>query len=283
MHFPFKNLISTSQLKSLLVSVGVGAFLMFSAQAKEIPMDTPLPDNFVPNIEEGQKLAQICSACHGALGDGILREKDGTPRMKDGKPLELGDNYPSLAGQHASYTIAQLRAFQMTYMDPERAKKNNLYRADVSMQPYVTAPMVGGKIIDSESAAHIAAFFEAQKPRSASEPTKPSTEFEERIDYLYKGGDLARNIPSCASCHSPTGQGNGPAVYPHLAGQHAKYTEKQLHDFKNSRDEDAPRYNDNERMMRDIAERLSDSEIKGLAHYIENMDTPKITIQDTRK
>ena len=82
---------------------------------------------------------------------------------------------------------------------------------------------------------------------------------------LWRKGDPDKGIPACAGCHGPAGAGI-PAQYPRLAGQHAEYTETQL---KNFRAEE--RSNDPERMMRTIADKLSDKQIKALADYIAGL------------
>ena len=264
-----------------LLGIGLSTLLLSSVQAKEIPLDNPLPANFVPSAEIGLELARTtCGTCHGLQGDGVIRDTEGNPRLnKAGEPMSMGPTFPRLAGQHPEYILQQLRSLQISHMDPERAKKEGIYRVEVQMMPYVSMPMMGGKMLDSEMAAHIAAWFSSQKPVLADAAKTPSNEFETRIDYLYRGGDVNRNIPACSSCHSPSGMGNGPAKYPMIAGQYAQYTEKQLFAFKNSRAEKAVRSNDPERMMRDIAERLTDEEIKGLAKYIETLQIKRPTIR----
>jgi cytochrome c553 len=87
-----------------------------------------------------------------------------------------------------------------------------------------------------------------------------------RGEQIYFGGDLNKRIPACAACHSPSGSGNGPAAYPAVAGQNYEYLVNQLENFKN-----AKRTNDPAGMMRDIAERMSDTEIDAVATYIKYM------------
>lgn len=62
---------------------------------------------------------------------------------------------------------------------------------------------------------------------------------------------------ACAACHGPAGVGGG--VNPALAGQGAKYTAKQLHDFKSGR-----RVNG---IMQGMAMGLSDQDIADIAAY----------------
>lgn len=87
-----------------------------------------------------------------------------------------------------------------------------------------------------------------------------------RGEQIYFGGDMNKRIPACAACHSPSGSGNGPAAYPAVAGQNYEYLVNQLENFKN-----AKRTNDPAGMMRDIAERMSDTEIKAVSTYIKYM------------
>ena len=64
----------------------------------------------------------------------------------------------------------------------------------------------------------------------------------------------------CKYCHGSEGEGSN-AIYPRLAGQHEKYIVKQLTDFREKR-----------RMgtMNEMAEKLTDEEIKGLAGYFSS-------------
>lgn len=87
-----------------------------------------------------------------------------------------------------------------------------------------------------------------------------------RGEQIYYGGDMKKNIPACAACHSPSGSGNGPAAYPALVGQNYEYIVNQLENFK-----DYKRTNDPAGMMRDIAERMSDTEIQAVATFIKYM------------
>lgn len=68
-------------------------------------------------------------------------------------------------------------------------------------------------------------------------------------------------MPACAACHGPAGAGL-PAQYPALAGQFSEYTEAQLKAFR-----DEVRANDPNKMMRMIAIKMTDPEIKAVADY----------------
>ncbi len=62
----------------------------------------------------------------------------------------------------------------------------------------------------------------------------------------------------CAGCHGADGNSVVP-TYPKLAGQHAKYLEKQLKDFRDGFRKDA--------VMQNFAKNLSDQDVAELAKY----------------
>ena len=68
-------------------------------------------------------------------------------------------------------------------------------------------------------------------------------------------------MPACAGCHGATGKGL-PAQYPLLGGQWSEYTEAQMIAWRSG-----ARANDPNSMMRTIAARLSDREIKAVSDY----------------
>src|SRR3954469_428166 len=107
--------------------------------------------------------------------------------------------------------------------------------------------------------ADLAVFFSTQTPSGLE--ADPS--YWKGGEALYKSGDVSRQIPACAACHGPAGQGNPAAGYPALRAQHAVYTVKQLQDYltKNRyRDPSDPskvHSTRNSAMMTTIAARLS--------------------------
>ena len=114
----------------------------------------------------------------------------------------------------------------------------------------------------------IAAFYDAQ-PRTGgtAEPDKVSLGRK-----VYLGGIAERQVPACSGCHSPTGNGNGPAGYPALAGQHADYVAAQLKMFRKGYEDPAGRTNGGEaKIMRTTAFRMSDMEIEAVASYIAGL------------
>ncbi len=155
---------------------------------------------------------------------------------------------PVLAGQHADYTLKQLLN----------------YRPQDGKPPERPNAVMGGMVenLSAGELRNLAAYFEAQKrkPRAARDP-----ELARLGQMIYRGGITARNVAACTSCHGPNG-GGIPAQFPLLAGQFAEYTAAQLRAFRAGE-----RANDPNRMMRAVAEKLSDREIAAVAEYIAGL------------
>jgi cytochrome c553 len=85
-------------------------------------------------------------------------------------------------------------------------------------------------------------------------------------------GDEERGIRACEICHADAGVGIPPS-FPYLAGQDAAYTERQLRSWKQG-----ARRNDPLEVMAEIARRLSDQEMRALAHYFARVRPPPSTV-----
>lgn len=152
-------------------------------------------------------------------------------------------DWPSLAGQGEGYLAKQITDFKTG------ARKDGT----------MTAMVAGLKDAD---VADVAAFFASNKIKAGT-ANKETLELGKK---LYRAGDASRGIAACASCHGPTGAGNPAAKFPALAGQHAKYTIKALKDFSLSK-----RTNDTASMMRGVAGKMKDSEMKAVAEFISGL------------
>jgi len=161
--------------------------------------------------------------------------------MADGNSVNV--IWPRLAGQQASYLVKQLRDFKSGK------------RTDPTMNAMVAS-------LTDEDMVNIAAFFESQKPNEAK--------FDEALiaqgQNIYRGGITETSVAACMGCHSPSGEGNGPAAYPGLNGQHPEYIAAQLQKFK-----DGSRNNDAGKMMRNVANRMSNAEINAVAAYVAGL------------
>ncbi|NTV12042.1 MAG: cytochrome c4 [Zoogloea sp.] len=151
---------------------------------------------------------------------------------------------PKLAGQHAEYLYKQLRNFKTEGANPpERAN-----------------PIMNGMAapLSDDDAKSLAAYFASQKQVPDAAKNKATIEVGQK---LWRAGDASRGIPACAGCHGPAGAGL-PAQFPRLAGQFSDYTEAQLKAFRAGE-----RANDSAKMMRTIALKMTDPQIKAVADY----------------
>jgi cytochrome c553 len=176
--------------------------------------------------EAGKSKSATCAACHGGDGNSI------------------NPQWPSIAGQHASYTADTLKSFK----DGTRS------------DPLMTAQAMG---LSDQDIEDLAAYFATQKITGRT----ANPDLAEAGENLYRGGNKDSNLTACIGCHGPAGRGNAPAGYPSLSGQHAAYTAKQLGAYQNkSRKSDG-----DTQIMRDVAARLTQDEINQLAAYIQGL------------
>lgn len=154
---------------------------------------------------------------------------------------------PKLAGQHAAYLYKQLKNFKAEGGKP--AERNN--------------PIMGGMVaaLTDQDMLNVAAFYAGQT-QIGEQAKVPAIEAAQK---LYRAGDAARGLPACAACHGPAGAGI-PAQYPRIGGQFAEYTEAQLEAFRSGE-----RANDPNRMMRAVAAKMSDAEIKAVSDYVAGL------------
>jgi cytochrome c553 len=151
--------------------------------------------------------------------------------------------WPKLAGQNAGYMVKQLQDFKAGA------------RENASMSP-MAAPLSEQDMVD------LAAYYSVQEVSVAeADPV-----LVEQGRQVYQGGNLATGVPACMACHSPNGAGNPGAKFPALAHQHAQYTNMQLQNFRAG-----ARANDGGEMMRNIAAKLSDNEMKAVASYVQGV------------
>lgn len=122
--------------------------------------------------------------------------------------------------------------------------------------------------MSDQDLSDIAAFYDAQsRTGGMTDPDKVALGRK-----VYLAGIAERQVPACSGCHSPTGNGNGPAGYPALGGQHADYIAAQLKMFRKGYEDPAGRTNGGEaKIMRTTAFRMSDREIEAVASYIAGL------------
>lgn len=155
---------------------------------------------------------------------------------------------PKLAGQHPEYLLKQMKNFK-----PADGKQPE--RANAIMNGMIAA-------YDEGQMRDLAAYFSAQTQKGETAKNRETIELGQK---LYRGGDQAKGLPACAACHGPAGAGI-PAQYPRIGGQFAEYTEAQLKGFR-----DGARANDPNKMMRMVALKMTDAEIRAVSDYIAGL------------
>lgn len=155
-------------------------------------------------------------------------------------------NWPKLAGQHTAYLERQISLIK------------NGSRPVPEMVGIVAA-------LSDQDIADIAAYYASQTTAAGlSDET-----FLAAGEQLYRAGIAEKDVPACMSCHGPAGKGNPLSGYPSLAGQHTVYSEKMLKGFRAGTvwgEDDS-----NSKTMTEIANRLTDNEIKAVASYIQGL------------
>ncbi len=152
-------------------------------------------------------------------------------------------SWPNLAGQHAEYIKRQLLDFRAGH------RKND------QMAPLAM-------VLSDQDIADLAVYYAAQEPRTGQ--TRPENLVTG--ERLYRAGDASKGLAACMACHGPTGIGNPAANYPRINAQHAAYTELQLKAFKAEE-----RTNDLNGIMRDVAGRMTNDNIKAVADYLQGL------------
>ncbi len=152
--------------------------------------------------------------------------------------------FPKLAGQSQTYTVKQLK--------------------DIKGGARPSPMMVGFAAgLSDQDMKDLAAFFSTQQVKSG---VVADADLVAKGKAIYSAGLQDKGVAACVACHAPAGVGNDLAGFPAVKGQHAVYVVGQLKAFR-----DGGRANDPSGMMRDIAGKMSDDEIKAVSAYIEVM------------
>lgn len=173
-----------------------------------------------------------CVACHMENGAG-----------------ESKAGFPRLAGLNADYQIKQLHDYREGQRD------------NPTVLPIVAA-------LSPQEITAVSRYLGSLRPPNNVVP--PPAEIERTLlelgRQLTERGNWDRDIPACDACHGPGGKGVG-AQFPALAAQHPRYLIGQINAWKfNSR------RNDPNGLMKAVADRLSDEEIRAVAAYYGSLN-----------
>lgn len=179
-----------------------------------------------PSVSATTLAQQVCSNCHGLTG------------------VAVSPNFPNLAGQVEAYVVAQLKEFKShSRQDPAGFE----YMWGLSRS--LTEDQITG----------LAAYYARQPAARQSVEGDPTRLAPGQS--IFSSGVADKGVPACASCHGDQGQGN--AIFPRIAGQHADYLVKQLIVFQ--RTDERPEGS----IMKTVAHELTGQNILDVAAYLQ--------------
>jgi cytochrome c553 len=214
-----------------LLALSVG--LPVLAQNSKASVAVAAPSSLKGNAQAGKAKAEDerCIECHGHDGNANDIE-DGVGNI--GK-------FPRLAGQKAAYIIKQFSEFRS-------GKRSNETMA------------IMAKTVADRDLLDIAAYFASQKLVAGdSQGANPLGQS------LFLAGDATRGILPCAGCHTGAAQEASPEN-PRIAGQHRRYLQKQLIEWRAGERRNSPGD-----VMNAVTRGLSDAEIDALANYVSSL------------
>lgn len=148
-------------------------------------------------------------------------------------------NFPTLAGQNGNYLLQEMQAYQ------SQQRSNDM----------MSAPLEG---LSEQNLVNIALFFAKQKTATG---TVGNPDLVQPGGKLYLQGKAG--VPPCGICHGANGQGR--PNFPRLAGQGVDYSIDQFAQYANGTRKSG------KQIMRTIAKRLTEAEVKALAEYMASL------------
>lgn len=200
----------------------------------------------------------VVVGCAAWLGAGVVRAADISPDMRDAaqkvavttcatchgpQGRSFNPKFPRLAGQSASYLVAQMKNF----------KSQTRGDADALGYMWGMAAPLSDDLIDA-----LAAYYSAQRPGNGESADPALIAHGKEI---YEQGVAAEGIPPCVSCHGPNAVGTDD--FPRLAGQHVQYLLKQLRSFQNNMR--------NVAVMHGVASGLQRAQMEAVATYLQSL------------
>lgn len=184
-------------------------------------------------VNDGRGVVWACSSCHGVDGQG-------------------GETIPRLAGLPSGYVVKQLEDYV------SGARQNE------SMALVASA-------LTSEEMTKLGDYYASLRAPSNAAPALGGD--LKRGEQLALEGDWSLDVPSCFSCHGPSGIGVAPG-FPPLAAQHPAYTAAQLAAWVGGQRDNAP-----VALMNHIASALDDDDRRAVADYLATLPPVSATGQ----
>jgi cytochrome c553 len=163
-------------------------------------------------------------------------------KLGEGQPTT---GVPRLAGLNAQYLNRQIASFK------DGTRKNRIMT------------MIASDLSDDEAKAIASYYADMTAPKS--ETATADAAMIAAGAKLAATGDWSKDLPGCGQCHGAAGLGVG-TDFPRLAGQWAVYIEKALRSWKAG-----DRKNDPMGVMANVANKLTDDQIKSVAAYYESL------------
>lgn len=221
---------ATARDRALDAMYSAGAALLFALGLQLSPALAQAP-NGPPDTMAAR--VEACTPCHGNKGEGT------------------NDVYfPRLAGKPAGYLYNQLLAFR----SGRRKYPPMNYLLEFLPDPYL-----------EQFAAY---FASGRPPLPQPAPTDVGKDVLVQGELLATGGDPARNIPACVSCHGVELTGMQPAI-PGLLGLRASYISAQLGAWRyGTRTAKSPD------CMQLVAAHLTEADVTAVAAWLASRPAP---------
>ena len=179
---------------------------------------------------------------------------------------QVSSNEEAAAGRIAAAVCASCHGADGNSLDPLVPKLAGLQDRYLAkqMKDYVagkrknSAATPCGPGLNPTDIAGLAAWFSNQKAVQGK-PGDPTLAAEGKK--IYELGNSATGVDDCLQCHETGGKGSG--LYPKVSGQHAAYAVKQLNAFRTH-----SRRNDKNEVMHDVAEHMTEAEMRAVAEYL---------------
>lgn len=242
------RLLSRSHTR--LAFLVIAAFLILSVWTMQADTEpTEVDEAVLDVVDETTQVAEETPA-DSAVADVVDTEVGRTLSVSctachgtDGNALQPENS--NLAGQNEKYLFRQLQLIQ--------SKEREIVLMATLLDDF-----------DDGDLRNIAAYY-ASLPGKIGQSNPEGLELGEAI---YRGGILEKKVAACTACHAPNGNGNMLAGFPRVSGQTVEYTVAQL---KAYREEERTSDEDYRGMMRDIAAKLTDTEIDAVANYMTGL------------
>jgi cytochrome c553 len=174
--------------------------------------------------EQVRRAIHVCASCHGEGGRSVKA------------------TIPSLAGQTAQYTMAQLTDFR------------SQTRAETGTRAYMWGVSA---LLDDATIKGLAEYYAAQTP-STGKAGSPALVAAGRK--IFTDGIPARGVRACGSCHGDGAEGQ--AGFPRLAGQRADYVFATLKTFSTN-------LRPHGIVMKEEVKAMKPAELRAVAEYVQ--------------